>query len=175
MTAIALQTIPQSPIFGHGAGNCHVACLPVANSADFRSEWYFTVHCKYLIVWIETGLVGLVAFLFVLGNGVRQGIVSWSQRHVILSPLGLGCAAAILGHSLHMIVDIFNSRPQVQTLWLVLGVAALTYRFATNFGGVPVPVPTKVRELRSIESRKTLGRRFVTTPRPNSVGQEPSV
>lgn len=130
LTAIAMETIPQSPILGHGAGNCHLACLPVANSAEFRSEWYFTVHCKYLVVWIETGIIGLIAFLFILFNGVRQGIVAWSRRLVVLSPLGLGCAAAIIGHSLHMIVDIFNSRPQVQTLWLVLGVTALTYRFA---------------------------------------------
>ncbi|MDP1562712.1 MAG: O-antigen ligase family protein [Pirellulaceae bacterium] len=141
LTAIALETIPKSPIFGHGAGNCHVACLPVANSAAFRSEWYFTVHCKYLVVWIETGIIGLIAFGLVLFNGVRQGVVAWSRQHRILSPLGMGCAAAIVGHSLHMFVDIFNSRPQVQTLWLVLGVVALTYRLAIT--AAPTSVPSR--------------------------------
>ena len=145
LTAIALETIPRSPIFGHGAGNCHVACLPAANSATFRSEWYFTVHCKYLIVWIETGIVGLAAFGLILCNGVRQGVVAWTRRHPILSPLGLGCAAAIIGHSLHMFVDIFNSRPQVQTLWLVLGVTALTYRLATHAASERVATPARVR------------------------------
>ncbi len=145
LTAIALETIPQSPIFGHGAGNCHVACLPAANSAEFRSEWYFTVHCKYLIVWVETGIIGLVTFCFVLLNGVRQGVVAWSKRHSILSPLGLGCAAAIMGHAVHMFVDIFNSRPQVQTLWLVLGITALTYRLVQATANSPVRGEGKVQ------------------------------
>lgn len=132
LTAIALETIPRSPVFGHGAGNCHLACLPAANSGSFRSEWYFTIHCKYLLVWIETGLIGLVAFCGVLGNGIRYGIVAWWRRHPLLSPLGLGCAAAITGHAVHMFVDIFNSRPQVQTLWLVIGVAAAAARFSAQ-------------------------------------------
>ncbi len=135
LTAIALDTIAKSPIFGHGAGNCHRACLPTANSAEFRSEWYFTVHCKYLVVWVETGILGLLAFGLVLFNGIRQGVVAWSNRHLFLSPLGLGCSAAIVGHSVHMFVDIFNSRPQVQTLWLVLGVTALTYRLVRSAAG----------------------------------------
>lgn len=130
LTAIALETIPQSPVFGHGAGNCHLACMPAANSGSFRGEWYFTIHCKYLIVWIETGLIGLMAFVGVLLNGVRYGIVAWWRRHPLLSPIGLGCAAAITGHAVHMFVDIFNSRPQVQTLWLVLGVAAAASRLS---------------------------------------------
>jgi len=132
LTAIAMETIPRSPIFGHGAGNCHVACLPAANSGRFRSEWYFTIHCKYLIVWIETGLIGLVAFCGVLCNGIRYGVVAWWRRHPLLSPLGLGCAAAITGHAVHMFVDIFNSRPQVQTLWLVIGVAAAAARLSNR-------------------------------------------
>lgn len=132
LTAIALETIPQSPWFGHGAGNCHLACLPAANSGNFRSEWYFTIHCKYLIVWIETGLIGLMAFASVLMNGIRYGMVAWWRRHPLLSPIGLGCAAAITGHAVHMFVDIFNSRPQVQTLWLVIGVAAAASRLSVQ-------------------------------------------
>ncbi len=128
LSLIAIETISKSPVFGYGAGNCHLACEPVANSGLFRSEWYYTIHCKYLLVWIETGIVGLIAFLLVLGNGLRQGLFAWAARDRLLSPLGLACAAAISGHMVHMFVDIFNSRPQVETLWTVLGITAAIYQ-----------------------------------------------
>ena len=137
LSAIAFKTIEQNPIFGYGAGNCHLACMEVANSSEFRSEWYFTIHCKYLLVWIETGILGLLAFLAVLLNGLRYGLVAWVQSRPKLSPLGLGCAAAIVGHMIHMIVDIFNSRAEVQTLWVVIGVSASIYRLSL----VPIADP----------------------------------
>jgi O-antigen ligase len=130
LSAIAIETIAKNPIFGFGSGNCHLACLPVANGSRFRSEWYYTIHCKYLLVWIETGILGLICFTAVLVNGWRYGIVTWFQNRPSLSPLGLGCTAAIAGHMVHMIVDIFNSRPHVQTLWVVLGISAAAYRLS---------------------------------------------
>lgn len=135
LTLIAAETIARNPIWGYGAGNCHLACLPIANSSEFRSEWYFTIHCKYLLVWIESGLPGLVAFLWLLLAGVRHGIRAWWTSHPLYASIGLGCSAALAGHMLHMFVDIFNSRPQVQTLWLVLGIAALTFRLSQEAAG----------------------------------------
>jgi len=129
---IAFETISRNPILGYGAGNCHLACLPVANSAEYRSEWYYTIHCKFLLVWIESGILGLAAFVWLMLAGVRHGVLAWLKRHALFSPLGLGCAAAIAGHMVHMLVDIFNSRPQVQTLWLVLGIAVLSFRLASS-------------------------------------------
>ena len=128
LSLIAMETISHRPLFGYGAGNCHIACEPVANSGMFRSEWYYTIHCKYLLVWVETGVFGLLAFLLVLGNGLRQGLSAWAARDRLLSPLGLACAAAIAGHMVHMFVDIFNSRPQVETLWTVLGITAAIHQ-----------------------------------------------
>jgi len=132
LTMIALETIGQRPIFGYGAGNCHIACAAVANSGKYRSEWYYTIHCKYLLVWVETGVLGFIAFLLVLGNGLRHGFLAWMTRDRLLSPLGLACAAAIGGHMLHMSVDIFNSRPQIQILWIVLGITAAIHHMSSE-------------------------------------------
>ena len=128
LSLIAIETISHRPFFGYGAGNCHLACEPVANSGKFRSEWYFTIHCKYLLVWIESGIVGLLAFLLVLANSIRYGIVAWLRCDRLISPLGLACAAALVGHMVHMLVDIFNSRSQVQALWVMFGVSAAIYQ-----------------------------------------------
>ncbi len=124
LSEIAWEVIQDKPIFGVGAGNCHLAGLRYANHAEYRSLWYFTVHCKYLLVWVETGLIGLIAFFVLLGSGIRNSISVWMTRNRLLAPLGLGLAVAIMGNMVHMIVDIFNSRPQVFSLWTLLGLAA---------------------------------------------------
>ena len=124
LAAIAKQMIERAPIFGVGAGNCHLVGQSFANQHEYRALWYYTVHCKYLVVWVETGLIGLIAFLFVVSNGIRAGMSAWFSRNRFLAPIGLGLAVAIAGHMLHMIVDIFNSRTQVQTLWALLGTVA---------------------------------------------------
>lgn len=130
LSLIALEMIEQHPLRGYGAGNCHLAGQRFADQGKYRSEWYYTIHCKYLLVWIETGLLGLIGFLAVLGHGVRNGIAVWMTRDRVWSPLGLAVAAAILGHAVHMAVDVFNSRTQVQMLWVVLGLSAAIYRLA---------------------------------------------
>ena len=124
LASIAKQMIERAPVFGVGAGNCHLAGEKFANQHEFRSLWYFTVHCKYLLVWVETGIVGLIAFLLVVSTGVRNGVSAWISRNRFLAPIGFGLAVGIFGHMLHMIVDVFNSRTQVQTLWALLGAVA---------------------------------------------------
>lgn len=130
LSKIALETISESPLIGFGAGNCHLATQTVADQAKYRALWYYTIHCKYLLVWIETGIIGLLAFLAILGNGLRYGISAWRTRDPALSVLALGLIAALAGHMVHMLVDIFNSLAQVQMLWFVLGLAAATYKLA---------------------------------------------
>lgn len=133
LSAIAIEMISDQPIIGYGAGNCHIVQQRYANQSKYRAEWFYTIHCKYLLVWIETGLIGLVAFLSVLGRGVWQGFASWRIGHRATAILGIALSAAILGHMMHMLVDIFNSRTQVQTLWVVLGISAATWRLAQQF------------------------------------------
>lgn len=132
LSLIALEVISQNPVFGHGSGNCHLAAQKFANQGEYRAEWYFTIHSKYLLVWIETGLVGLAAFLAVLGTGYRYGLATWRSRDPALSVMGLALFAALAGHSVHMAVDVFNSRTQVQILWCVLGFSAAVYQLSRS-------------------------------------------
>jgi O-antigen ligase len=132
LSEIAFEIIKDYPLFGVGAGNCHLAGLRHANEAKYRSLWYFTVHCKYLLVWVETGIVGLLAFLILLGSGIRDAFATWKSGNRILAPIGIGIMVAILGNMLHMFVDIFNSRPQVHSLWAMLGLVAAIRVIATE-------------------------------------------
>ena len=128
LSLIALEMIRDRPLFGFGAGNCHLAALPYANQGSYRAEWYYTIHCKYLLAWVETGLGGLLSFLCVLFTALRYSLLAWSSRDRVLAALGLAIAASLLGSMLHMVVDLFNSRAQVQLLWAFIGLAAALYR-----------------------------------------------
>ena len=128
LSLIALDAIAERPLLGYGAGNCHVATLKFANQPPYRAEWFYTVHCKYLLVWVETGILGLLAFLLVLGNGFRHGLYGWRHGDPILSVLALSIVAALAGHMLHMSVDLFNSRSVIQALWCLLGLVAAIYQ-----------------------------------------------
>src|SRR5439155_18314025 len=81
----------------------------------------YTVHNKYLLVWSEAGIGALLAFLWFLGSTLRRGWSLWRRDDPLLSPLALGLTAGIIGQTVHMSVDIFQSRPQIQLLWLVAG------------------------------------------------------
>lgn len=128
LSLIALDAISDHPIIGYGSGNCHLACLPYAKTAQYRNEWYYTIHSKYLLTWVEMGIFGLIAFLMILANGIRHSMKAWFARDKRVSVIGLAITAGLLGHMLHMVVDIFNSRTQVQMLWIVLGLAAAVYQ-----------------------------------------------
>lgn len=132
LTVIAIQMIKDRPLLGYGAGNCHLAGIPRSNAPEYRSEWYYTIHCKYLLTWIENGVFGFLAFLCVIGTGIRYGMKTWFTRNRMYAPIGLALALGIAGNAIHMLVDIFNSRTQVQILWIVLGLVAATYRLSQS-------------------------------------------
>jgi putative inorganic carbon (HCO3(-)) transporter len=119
----AFEIIEDDPVLGVGANN-YTAALERRMSL-FGNQWLFTVHNQYLIVWAETGLVGLAAFLWFLVATLRHGWQRWRRADALLSPLALGFTAALVGHMVHMHVDLFNSRPQLQLLVTVAALLAV--------------------------------------------------
>lgn len=115
----ALDVIETNPVLGVGANNYGI-WFEQYIGPELDAPRIRTVHNKYLLVWAETGIVGLVAFLGFLLSAIRWGWQGWQLRDRLLSPLALGFAVAIVGQMIHMFFDIFRSRPQVQALWLVV-------------------------------------------------------
>jgi O-antigen ligase len=114
---MAWNIISDRPALGVGANNYTRALEP--RTPEFGNEWLFTVHNQYLLVWAETGAVGLAAYLWFLLTTLRRGWQCWKRADPLLAPLALGFTAALMGQMLHMQVDIYSSRPQVQLLFVV--------------------------------------------------------
>ncbi len=117
---LAFAMILDHPLLGVGANNFAAAWAPYL-TPDISHEWIHTVHNKYLLVWAETGIVGLGAFLAFLLGSLERGWQIVTTHDPFLAPVALGLMAGIIGQMVHMQVDIFTGRPQVQMLWLVAG------------------------------------------------------
>jgi putative inorganic carbon (HCO3(-)) transporter len=125
--------VEHHPVTGVGVNNVGIVMRESA-SLDFGRDWIYTVHNKYLLVWAEAGIGALLAFLWFLVATVRRGLASWRGSDPYLGPLGLALAAAICGEMVQMLVEIFQSRPQVQLLWLIAGLLVAISRVNREVG-----------------------------------------
>jgi putative inorganic carbon (HCO3(-)) transporter len=120
---MANQIIHHSPLLGIGANN-YAAVLPQYLTPAFSRAWIYTVHNKYLLIWAENGVFALAAFVAFLLATIGKGLRSVRRSDDLLAPLALGLSAAVLGQCFHMFFDVFHSRQQVQSLWLVAALIA---------------------------------------------------
>jgi hypothetical protein len=128
---LGADIIQDHPLIGVGANNFAIVMHPYVTSR-FAGEWIYTVHNKYLLVWAETGIGGLTAFLLFLAVTLRRGWQCWQRSDPLLSPLALGIAAGILGQMAHMFFDLFSARPQVQLLWVMAALITAMHNMRTR-------------------------------------------
>lgn len=117
---LAFKIIADHPLFGVGANN-YVPAMEQYVSGEFRHQFLYVVHNKYLLIWAETGLVGLAVYVWFLLQTVRLGLRCWRRGDKLLSPLAFGLTAGLLGHMVQMFVEPFRGRPTVELVWLVAG------------------------------------------------------
>jgi putative inorganic carbon (hco3(-)) transporter len=140
---LAASVIRDHPVLGVGVNNLGIT-FPKYAGPQYGEDWIFTVHNKYLLVWAEAGIAALAAFLWFLVSTIRRGWRLWRSGDRLISPLALGITAGVIGQLVHMSVDIFQSRPQVQLLWLLAAflVAMETVERTTERAPAPAdPVP----------------------------------
>lgn len=126
LAEMALMIIQDHP-FGVGVNNCATVAQHYQGRPQFREEWFFTIHCKYLLIWVETSLLGLIAFVAFLLTTVRtgwRGWKKWGEEDRFLAVISLSIGMAVIGQMLHMGVDVFSGRPQIQILWMIAALAA---------------------------------------------------
>jgi O-antigen ligase len=127
---LAYRVIAANPVLGVGANNFAAVMNDYAGS-EFRHEWIYTVHNEFLLVCSETGLIGLVAYLWIYFSVIRKGWRIWKTGDEMFAPLALGFVAAICGLLSHMFVDLFSGRAIFELVWLfaaLIGIFELIQR-----------------------------------------------
>jgi O-antigen ligase len=118
LTMLALRMIGDHAVLGVGANNFSVAMHHYLTSY-FRTGFLYVVHNKYLLIWTETGIAGLLAYLAFLIGALRSGWRCWKQHDRYVSLLALGITAAMVGDMVHMNFDVFQIGPVQELLWLL--------------------------------------------------------
>lgn len=120
---LAGHMIADNPILGVGANNFS-AEMRHYEGPEFRHAWLYTVHNQFLLVWSETGLIGLLAYLWIFVNIIRRGWRLWKGGDALFAPVGLGIVAVAWGLLSHMLVEDFSSRPIIQFVWILAAMIA---------------------------------------------------
>jgi putative inorganic carbon (HCO3(-)) transporter len=128
LNELAAAMIADHPLLGIGANNFSLA-MQLYLARNFSGDFLYTVHNTYLLFWAETGIGGLIAFVWLLIAIVRQGCACWRLRDPLFAPLALGCAAAVMGFMVQMNFDPFRSGSAVDLVWLFGGLV-------TAMGGI---------------------------------------
>jgi O-antigen ligase len=117
---LAWRLIDANPIWGVGANNFAEVMMEYA-TPEFGLVWLYIVHHQYLLVWAEKGPFGLISYVAFFLMTIWGGIKCWGYQDRFFSPIVLGLTAAMSSQLLHMQLDLFNERPQIQMLLLISG------------------------------------------------------
>jgi O-antigen ligase len=129
---LAFRIIEDNPVLGVGSNNFSVV-MDRYLIPELRSGFVFAVHNKYLLVWAETGTLGLLAYLAFLLGTLRKSWQCWRFQDRFLSTIGLALGAGLAGHMLHMTVEVFNGRPLAQLICLTAGLLTAMHRIGATF------------------------------------------
>jgi putative inorganic carbon (HCO3(-)) transporter len=124
---LAFNMIQEHPFIGVGANNFGIV-LQQYLSSELRGQWLHLVHNQYLLIFAETGVVGIFFFLLIMALVVHTCIQCIMAKDPILSPLSAGVISAIIALSLYMAVELSISRMTVQLFWTVVSIAIASER-----------------------------------------------
>jgi O-antigen ligase len=132
LNKVAFAMIEDHPLLGVGVNNYPLAMEPYL-AHYLLSDFIYPVHNVYLLFFAETGIGGLIAFVWILFAIVREGAKCWRTGDRLLSPLALGCAGATVGFAVQMLFDPLRNCPAADLLWLFGGVVATMSRLSGSF------------------------------------------
>jgi putative inorganic carbon (HCO3(-)) transporter len=123
MAELASEMIKSRPLLGVGLNNVGVNIVDYAGPS-LTGQFVYTIHDKYLLVAAESGVAAMLAFIWFLVVTIVRAVRCVRSFDPLIVWAAAGLLAGILGQMVHMTVDIFASRAQVQSLWLVAALVA---------------------------------------------------
>jgi putative inorganic carbon (HCO3(-)) transporter len=111
-----------------------------------------SIHNKYLAVWVETGLLGLLALVWLLLAAGRQAFrASMRAKDSRISMALIGLSAAMVVYTMHMFTATFTSRMRLQLLWFILGLIVAISRVAEKKKDMEIVQPRSQQEANGLQ------------------------
>ncbi len=127
LAKLAWNIIADHPWFGVGA-NVFGVVMEDYITSEIRGEWLYIVHNKFLLIFAEIGLFGIVSFLALMMGMIWLCYRCVKADHHLFSPLALGIIASLICDTFHMMVDILQARSSVETFWTMAALSVVAYR-----------------------------------------------
>ncbi len=135
LNIIAINMIKSNLWSGVGINNFMVVVKNYLTPETYGA-WLAPVHNKYLLVWSETGAIGIFAFIVFYLSIAKESWHCYKSNHPIFSIVGAALLASLSGYAAHMIVDRFGDRSTLQLLWLMAAMAIGLRRLSDKSGSV---------------------------------------
>jgi putative inorganic carbon (hco3(-)) transporter len=114
---VATEVIRDYPITGVGANNY----VTILHEYAPLTDWAYVPHNKFLLIWSETGIAGLLAFVVFLVTTARRGWLAVRGAPGWLLPYVTALSGAFVALLVHMNFEPFHGRSQLMLLFLVTG------------------------------------------------------
>jgi O-antigen ligase len=135
--SVSLQMLRDHPIFGAGLSGFASVIGPYWNPTNIDRFTY--PHNIVLNSWTETGVLGVIAFAWILVAGFRSGWRGWRSSSAPWRAVHLGVLVALVAVVVHGLVDVPYWKNDLSLeLWALL---SLTLAATALHGAAPKPSP----------------------------------
>ena len=135
--SVALQMLRDHPIFGAGLSGFATVIGPYWNPTN--ADRFTYPHNIVLNSWTETGVLGVIAFAWILVIGFMSGWRGWRSSSALWRAVHLGVFVALVAVVVHGLVDVPYWKNDLSLeLWALLG---LTLAATALHGAAPKPSP----------------------------------
>ena len=133
-----LEMLRQHPIFGAGLSGFAERVAPYWNAN--HPERFIDPHNIVLNFWVETGVLGVLAFAWLLVAAFRASWHGWKASDAEWRPIFLGVLLALVAIVIHGLVDVpyFKNDLSLE-FWALLGLVAAGQRWAAHSRPEPAP------------------------------------
>ena len=119
----AWNMIKQYPLTGIGL-NTYSTVMEKYTSIYVPHGWIHQVHNKYLLIWAETGIVGLVSFLWLLLVSLSKLFKLVHAKDPFFSSLAIGLLGSFITIIIHMNFESYAGGNIVLQFWLIIAMIA---------------------------------------------------
>ena len=122
------RIIRDHPILGVGVNN-YIDVRRKYFTEDLRNAPHYP-HNQYLLVFVETGIVGFLGFMWFLYEVFKNGIKAIGSKDFLKSKLAAGISISIFGMCVANLSNANSAGPVANLMWFLAG-------FTSAIGGVP--------------------------------------
>jgi hypothetical protein len=142
LAEIAFNMIQAKPVLGVGINNFGFVLYDYIDLRQY-GRWLNLVHNFWLLIWSETGTIGLILYVSFWLSAVVQAWRIIRRGDPFFGPLALGMVAGMCGAALHMINELYTGRALIQLVWVEVAMLNAMGFLSQQTQHRPAPLPVQ--------------------------------